>query len=65
LAALYPAGEGEALIALTQESLAELAGASRATVNQVLGEEAKRGLIELQRGATRVLDLEALRKRAR
>ena len=65
LAALYPAGEGEALITLTQESLAELAGASRATVNQVLGEEARRGLIELQRGATRVLDLEALRKRAR
>lgn len=64
LAALYPAEEGGALIALTQEALAELAGASRATVNQVLGEEQKRGLIELQRGKTRVLDLEALSRRA-
>jgi CRP/FNR family transcriptional regulator, cyclic AMP receptor protein len=65
LAALYPSEDGEALITLTQESLAELAGASRATVNQVLREEEKRGLIELRCGATRVLDLEALRERAR
>jgi CRP/FNR family transcriptional regulator, cyclic AMP receptor protein len=65
LAALYPAEEGEALIALTQESLAGLAGASRATVNQVLREEEKRGLIELQRGKTRILDVEALSRRAR
>ena len=65
LAALYPAGENEALITLTQESLAELAGASRATVNQVLREEERRGLIELLRGKTRVLDVEALARRAR
>ena len=65
LAALYPSGEGEALITLTQESLAELAGASRATVNQVLREEEKCGLIELRRGSTRVLDVESLRERAR
>ena len=65
LAALYPSEDGEALITLTQEALAELAGASRATVNQVLREEEKRGLIELRRGATRVLDLESLRERAR
>jgi CRP/FNR family transcriptional regulator, cyclic AMP receptor protein len=65
LAALYPSGDGGALITLTQEALAELAGASRATVNQVLREEEKRGLIELRRGATRVLDLESLRERAR
>jgi CRP/FNR family cyclic AMP-dependent transcriptional regulator len=65
LAALYPGEEGRPLIALTQEALAELAGASRATVNQVLREEERRGTIELQRGRTRVLDLGALAKRAR
>lgn len=65
LAALYPAEDGAAVIALTQEALAELAGASRATVNQVLREEQKRGTIELQRGKTRVVDLEALVRRAR
>jgi hypothetical protein len=42
-----------------------LAGAQRATVNQVLREEEKRGLLELQRGRIRVLDAEALAKRAR
>ena len=42
-----------------------MAGASRTTVNQVLREEEKRGTIELLRGRTRVLDLEALAKRAR
>jgi CRP-like cAMP-binding protein len=65
LAALYPDDGGGALIALTQEAVAELAGASRATVNQVLRAEEKRGTIELLRGRTRVVDLEALQKRAR
>jgi CRP/FNR family cyclic AMP-dependent transcriptional regulator len=64
LAEQYP-DDGGALIALTQEAIAELAGAARATVNQVLREEEERGTIELQRGKTRVLDLEQLRKRAR
>jgi CRP-like cAMP-binding protein len=36
LAQLYPGAEGMPVIALTQEALSELAGASRATVNQVL-----------------------------
>jgi CRP/FNR family transcriptional regulator, cyclic AMP receptor protein len=65
LARLYPAEDGRPLIALTQETLAELAGASRATVNQVLGEEQKRGSIELRRGTTRLLDVPALERRAR
>lgn len=64
LAAHYPSKDGRPLIALTQEALAELAGASRATVNQVLREEQGRGVLELKRGSTRVLDLDALRKRA-
>jgi CRP-like cAMP-binding protein len=64
-AALFPHGDNEALVTLTQESLAELAGASRSTVNQVLRAEERRGLIELQRGKTHILDLETLTKRAR
>jgi len=65
LAALFPHGENEALIPLTQESIAELAGASRATVNQVLRDEERRGTIELTRGKTRILDLSRLSVRTR
>jgi CRP-like cAMP-binding protein len=65
LAALYRRGDGEVEIALTQEAIAELAGASRATVNQILRDEERRGTIELLRGRTRILDLETLQKRAR
>ena len=65
LAELYPAADGKPVIALTQEVVAELAGATRATVNQVLREEERQGTIELQRGKTVVLDVEALRRRAR
>lgn len=65
LAPLYPSADGQPLIALTQEALAELAGTSRATVNQVLGEEQKRGSLELLRGKTLLLDLAALERRAR
>lgn len=52
-------------IALTQEAIAELAGTTRSTANQVLREEEKRGTIELLRGRTRIVDLEALQARAR
>lgn len=65
LAALYPAEDGTPVVTLTQETIAELAGASRATINQILREEEKRGTIELLRGRTRILDLESLEKRAR
>jgi CRP/FNR family cyclic AMP-dependent transcriptional regulator len=65
LAALYPGENGQPLIVLTQEALAELAGGQRATVNQLLREEEKRGLLELQRGRIRILDIGALAKRAR
>lgn len=65
LAQLYPGEAGRPLITLTQEMIAELAGASRATVNQVLRDEEKRGALELQRGKTRLLDTEALARRAR
>jgi len=65
LSRLYPDEEGKPLVALTQEAIAELAGASRATVNQVLREEAKRGTLELTRGRTRILDLASLEQRSR
>jgi CRP-like cAMP-binding protein len=64
LSRVYRAGDGSSVIPLTQEELAEFAGAARATVNRVLREEQARGTIELQRGKTRVLDPEALARRA-
>jgi CRP-like cAMP-binding protein len=65
LAEQYAERDGTALIVLTQEAIAELAGASRATVNQILREEEKRGTIELLRGRTRIVDRDALRARSR
>jgi CRP/FNR family transcriptional regulator, cyclic AMP receptor protein len=56
---------GDGVIELTQEAIAELAGATRSTVNQVLREEERRGTIALERGRTRVLDLDELSRRAR
>jgi CRP/FNR family transcriptional regulator, cyclic AMP receptor protein len=57
--------DGQVEIPLTQEELAGLAGTSRATVNAVLGDAQKRGLIELKRGKTRILDADQLAHRAR
>jgi CRP/FNR family transcriptional regulator, cyclic AMP receptor protein len=65
LGRLYGDDSGPVTIPLTQEDLAEMAGTSRATVNRVLREEEKRGMLELRRGKTTVLDPEALAKRAR
>jgi CRP/FNR family transcriptional regulator, cyclic AMP receptor protein len=65
LSNVYTDASGTAEITLTQEAIAELAGAKRPTVNRVLREEAERGVIELMRGRIRIRDLNALRKRAR
>jgi|SRR5579871_1987521 len=66
LALLYPGSDGgPPEIQLTQEALAEMAGTSRATVNAVLGEAQSRGLLELGRGAVRVVDDDGLARRAR
>jgi CRP-like cAMP-binding protein len=62
LAAVYGGDGGAAVVPLTQEDLAGLAGTSRATVNQVLGQQQKRGVVELGRGRTTVLDADALRR---
>jgi CRP/FNR family transcriptional regulator, cyclic AMP receptor protein len=64
LAELYGRGDEELVVPLTQEELAELAGTSRATVNRVLREAERRGSVELRRGKTAVLDLDALARRA-
>jgi CRP/FNR family cyclic AMP-dependent transcriptional regulator len=64
LSRIYPESPDGTVIPLTQEELAELAGTSRATVNQVLRGEEGRGTVELRRGKTLVLDREALVKRS-
>ncbi len=66
LALLYRQGnDAEVEIPLTQEELAGLAGTTRATINTMLRDAQKRGLIELRRGKTRILDPDELARRAR
>lgn len=66
LSAVYPPHDGRpSTIPLTQEQLADLAGASRATVNRLLREEAERGSLELRRGRTILLDPDELARRSR
>jgi CRP/FNR family cyclic AMP-dependent transcriptional regulator len=68
LASDYAEGEDVAAgveVPLTQEDLASLAGTSRATVNRVVGELEKAGLVELRRGRVIVRDPAALAARAR
>lgn len=60
LAELYGAD-----IPLTQEDLAGLAGATRATVNRVLRREEKDGTLVLGRGRVTVVDRKALARRSR
>ena len=54
-----------AVIPLTQEDLAGLAGTTRATVNRVLRREVESGTIALSRGRITVVDNEAVARRAR
>jgi len=60
LAERYEGADGETVIPLRQEDIADLAGTSRATVNRVLREEARRGTVRLTRGRTAVLDRDRL-----
>jgi CRP-like cAMP-binding protein len=57
--------DGEIEIPLTQAELAEMAGTSRATANQILRGEEERGAVRLRRGGIVVLDPDALARRAR
>jgi CRP/FNR family transcriptional regulator, cyclic AMP receptor protein len=64
LAALYEGPDGPTVL-VTQETIAELAGATRPVVNQILRDEERRGAIELGRGRVQVLDVDALTRRGR
>ena len=61
----YGPAEAGAVVPLTQEELASLAGTSRATVNRVLREEQERGRWSSRAGAPRCVDPDALARRAR
>jgi CRP-like cAMP-binding protein len=54
----------EGPITITQSDLASLATTTRATANQVLQREQERGTILLSRGRVRILDVDALTRRA-
>jgi CRP-like cAMP-binding protein len=61
LAELYASEDGPAVIPLTQEEIADLAGTSRATVNRVLRTAQRSGSLDLSRGRTIVADRTRLR----
>ena len=64
LAAVY-GGDGDVVeVPLTQEQLAALAGASRATVNAVLAQERRRGTLTVRRGTVVITDRAELARRA-
>lgn len=58
-------GAPPVVIPLIQDDLAALAGTSRATVNRVLRAAERRGLVELGRGRTVLLDLDGMARLAR
>lgn len=55
----------DAVVPLTQEDIAAMAGTSRATVNRVLREEERLGSVALARGRTTLVDRAALEGRCR
>lgn len=65
LARVYGGGAAPVVIPLIQDELAALAGTSRATVNRVLRDAERRGLVELGRGRTILLDPEGMGRLAR
>lgn len=64
LARVYGGG-APVVIPVIQDELAALAGTSRATVNRVLRDAERRGLVELRRGRTILLDAEGMARLAR
>jgi CRP-like cAMP-binding protein len=65
LARTYGHGRVPAVIPLTQEEIAGLAGTARATVNRILRAERNRGTVSLEKRRITVLDLESLDRRSR
>jgi len=64
LAAAYGVADNTARIPLSQSSLADLVGATRPSVNQVLGRLVSQHLIAVSRGRIELLDVSALTRRA-
>ena len=64
LAEIYAHGPSQS-IPLTQDDLASLAGTTRQTVNRVLGQAQKDGLVELSRGRIMITDLTQLARQSR
>lgn len=64
LVALTPAPPAPAVVTLSQARIAELAGGSRQSLNQVLRRFAERGLLRVDGAGIHALDLPALRRRA-
>jgi CRP-like cAMP-binding protein len=58
-------GDPPVVIPLIQDELAALAGTSRATVNRVLRDAERRGLVELGRGRTILVDPDGMARLAR
>jgi len=65
LARSYGGGREPAVIPLTQEDIAGLAGTARATVNRILRAERNRGTVSLEKRRITVLDLDSLVRRSR
>jgi CRP/FNR family transcriptional regulator, cyclic AMP receptor protein len=65
LAQSYGVREGRATIPLSQTQLADLVGATRPSVNQVLQRLAGQGVVRLGRGQVEVLDVVVLARRCR
>ncbi|HSI97279.1 MAG TPA: Crp/Fnr family transcriptional regulator [Gaiellaceae bacterium] len=65
LARIYGPADETAVVPLTQEDLAAMAGTSRATVNRVLREEERRGAVSLSRGRVTIGDVSDLERRCR
>ncbi len=64
VAAIYGGVRRGTVVPLTQQDLAELAGATRPTVNQSLKKLEAAGAVELYRGGVRIADAETLRRAA-
>ena len=65
LAATYGSGERTAVIPLSQAEIADLVGATRPSVNQVLQRLVDSGLVALGRSKVEILDVPGLARRAR
>jgi len=64
LAELFGGRESGSTVPLTQEQLADLVGGTRPSVNQVLQQLSREGIVQVARGRVTVLDEQALARKA-